>query len=183
MSALLFLAAVALITWYAWPAAATWKARGCTFVLAFWLPLLSWPWLVWRGVRARRERAAQKRLGAEAAARERQIQSANWWLAELTAGLSEGDPLRWGVAFDVLQGMSLHRDAERVWAQLRLVANVLVAAGELRPENWPSYRDADTGVRYTQKWVSGGRLTWVKGDDVIKVYDSNLGGMLRVHKP
>jgi hypothetical protein len=46
---------------YAWPAARTATDRVCLLVVLVALPLLSWPWLLWRGHTARTHRRAVDR--------------------------------------------------------------------------------------------------------------------------
>jgi hypothetical protein len=110
MGVLLFFALVGWLTWYAAPAGEGWVAKGWQFVLAFWMPL-SWPWLVWRGFRARRARKAAAAVLAarlEDARRQRErVESIHWWLDELEAALRAGDLGTAELAHDVLSGMDV----------------------------------------------------------------------------
>lgn len=110
MGVLLFFALVGWLTWYAAPAGKDWVAKGWQFVLAFWMPL-SWPWLVWRGFRARRVRkvaaAALATLLEDARRQRERVESIHWWLDELEAALHAGDLGTAELAYDVLSGMDV----------------------------------------------------------------------------
>jgi biopolymer transport protein ExbB/TolQ len=110
MGVLVFFALVGWLTWYAAPAGKDWVAKGWQFVLAFWMPL-SWPWLIWRGFKARRARkAAAAALAArqeDARRRRERIEEINWWLDELATALDAEDLGTADLAHDVLAGMDV----------------------------------------------------------------------------
>ena len=132
MSGLLYLAMVAFVTWYAWPAATTWLSRGRTFALAFWLPFLSWPWLIWRGVKARRHLKAMATAAAHLAEKQKRLEPIEWWLDEFEDALKEGDLNRAELARDVLATMDLTFPDRAAVEQYTEALNVLATMDAIR---------------------------------------------------
>lgn len=106
MSAVLFLFLVGMVTWYAAPAGKDWIGKGWQFVLAFWLPVISWPWLIIRGHKARRQRKLDAEAEEEFRKRQERYQAMQWWMDEFRDALNDRDLHRAELAHDVLETMN-----------------------------------------------------------------------------
>jgi len=164
MAGLLCLALVVLVCWYAWPAATTWKAKAMAVVLAFWLPILSWPWLLWYGHRARRARAAEIAQEAQAQRRQEWAERASWWLGDFEGALVDGDLRRAELANDVLVSMELgdtwrgirHRELQSGLAVLAAPVHAFSALFD-----GPAYRE--NGTRRRTSVIAGKRVSMEEG--------------------
>lgn len=105
MTGFLLILAMGLVAWYAWPAATTFPVRVWTIVFAVFLAPFSWPWLVARGHRARRDLAKLKRTQADAEAQQTHLDNVEWWKREYLMAEQAGDIQRRELAAQVLASL------------------------------------------------------------------------------
>jgi hypothetical protein len=125
MSGFLLVLAMGLVSWYAWPATLnSFPAKVWTIFFAVFLAPFSWPWLVARGFRARRHRAALRAIGraaaegfrsgaASAKADKLHRDSVTWWQDEWRAADTAGDSERRRLAAEVLEAMHAPNPGQR----------------------------------------------------------------------
>jgi hypothetical protein len=105
MSGFLLLFGMGAVTWYALPAAPTWQTKFWSGFLAVFLCPFSWPWLIARGHKARKNAKAKATQEQRTQAAQRLSESVRWWLNELNTAMRDGDHDRTDLAAETLRAM------------------------------------------------------------------------------
>jgi len=101
----MILLAAGFCAWWAWPAGRGWQGKFWTGFTAVFLAPFSWPWLIARGSRVRREAKRVRQLVAEREAELLRQGHIQWWLHERATATYEGDLQRQLLAQQTLDAL------------------------------------------------------------------------------